>query len=190
MAQRVSPWLLGLLTLPLLLVVPVYAQNQVSLIPNPVLIEMHEREYTFPSATPLAAFEPFMDVASLLYDHPAVHFMAAERIRSHRRIPEDGVRLIQAREADRLDNDAYRLVVDTSGVVIMAHQAPAMLNGILTILQLAYTQPDGRRLPAMVIEDKPRFGYRGLHLDVSRHFYSLSFLEKFIDLMALYKFNT
>src|SRR5690606_19215512 len=53
-----------------------------------------------------------------------------------------------------------------------------------------YTQPDNRRLPAMVIEDKPRFGYRGLHLDVSRHFYPLSFLKKFIDLMALYKFNT
>src|SRR5690606_2931943 len=190
MAQRVSPLLLGLLALPLLLVVPAYAQSQVSLIPKPVLIEMREGAYVFPSATPLAAFDAFMDVAGLLYDHPSAHFMAAERIKSHKRIPEAGVRLVEARDGDRLAKDAYRLVVDTSGIVITAHQVPAMINGILTVLQLAYTQPDGRRLPAMVIEDKPRFGYRGLHLDVSRHFYPLPFLKKFIDLMALYKFNT
>ena len=190
MAQRVSPLLLGLLALPLLLVVPAYAQSQVSLIPKPVLVEMHEGAYVFPSATPLAAFDAFMDVAGLLYDHPSAHFMAAERIKSHKRIPESGVRLVEARDGDRLAKDAYRLVVDTSGIVITAHQASAMINGILTVLQLAYTQSDGRRLPAMVIEDKPRFGYRGLHLDVSRHFYPLPFLKKFIDLMALYKFNT
>ncbi|MEC3878104.1 glycoside hydrolase family 20 protein [Parapedobacter sp. 10938] len=190
MAQRVSPLLLGLLALPLLLVVPAYAQSQVSLIPKPTLVEMHQGAYVFPSATPLAAFDAFTDVADLLYDHPSVNFMAVERIKSHKRIPETGVRLVQARDGDRLAKDAYRLVVDTSGIVITAHQAPAMINGILTVLQLAYTQPDGRRLPAMVIEDKPRFGYRGLHLDVSRHFYPLPFLKKFVDLMALYKFNT
>lgn len=190
MARRVSPFLLGLLALPLLQVVPAYAQSQVPLIPKPSLVEMHEGIYVFPSATPLAAFDAFMDVADLLYDHPAVNFMAAERIKSHKRIPEVGVRLVQAREGDRLAEDAYRLVVDTSGIVITAHQVSAMINGILTVLQLAYTQPDGRQLPAMVIEDKPRFGYRGLHLDVASHFYPLPFLKKFIDLMALYKFNT
>ncbi|WP_262244962.1 glycoside hydrolase family 20 protein [Parapedobacter soli] len=190
MARKVSPYSLGLLVLPLLLAAPAYAQNQVSLIPKPNHVEMHEGGYIFPSATPFAAFEPFMEVAALLYDHPFAQFTAVERIKSHKRIPATGVRLVQARAEDRLTNDAYRLVVDTSGIVITAHQAPAMLNGILTVLQLAYTQPDGRRLPAMVIEDKPRFGYRGLHLDVSRHFYPVSFLEKFIDLMALYKFNT
>lgn len=190
MAQRVSPLWLGLLALPLLLVVPAYAQSQVSIIPRPVLVEMHDGAYVFPPATPIAASDSFMNVAALLYDHPAVNFMAVERIKSRKRIPETGVRLVQANEGDRLAKDAYRLVVDTSGVVITAHEVPAMLNGILTILQLAYTQPDVRQLPAMVIEDRPRFPYRGLHLDVSRHFYPVSFLKKFIDLMALYKFNT
>lgn len=190
MAQRVSPLLLGLLVLSLSLVVSVYAQNQVSIIPKPTRIEIQEGEYIFPSATPLAVSEPFMEVAALLYEHPVAQFMAAERIRSRKRVPETGVRLILARDDDRLASDAYRLVVDTSGIIITAHQASAMLNGIWTILQLAYTQPDGGRLPAMIIEDRPQFGYRGLHLDVSAHFYPLPFLKKFIDLMALYKFNT
>ena len=190
MARKVFPLLLGWLALPLLLVVSAYAQSQVSLIPKPILLEMHQGEYVFPSATPLAAFDAFMDVAAVLHDHPTVAFMAAERIKSPKRIPQTGVRLVEARDGDRLAEDAYRLVVDTSGIVITAHQVPAMISGVLTVLQLAYTQPDSRRLPAMVIEDKPRFGYRGLHLDVSRHFYPLPFLKKFIDLMALYKFNT
>jgi hexosaminidase len=48
---------------------------------------------------------------------------------------------------------------------------------------------DPSRLSYASIEDQPRFSYRGLHLDVSRHFYPFSFLKKYIDLMALYKFN-
>lgn len=190
MAQRVSPFLLGLLALPLLQVVPAYAQSQVPIIPKPSFVEMHEGTYVFPAATPLAAFDMFMDVADLLHDHPTVNFTAAERIKSHKRIPKGGVRLVEAREADRLAQNAYRLVVDTSGILIIAHQKSTMINAVLTVLQLAYTQPDGQQLPAMVIEDKPRFGYRGLHLDVASHFYPLTFLKKFIDLMALYKFNT
>src|SRR5690606_23918436 len=135
-------------------------------------------------------FDEFLDLASLLAEHPAAHFMPVERIKSHKKIPESGIRLILAREEDQLPADAYRLMVDTSGITITAHQPGAVINGILTLLQLAYTQPNGQRLPAMLIEDKPRFAYRGLHLDVSRHFYPLPFLKKFIDLMALYKFNT
>ncbi len=190
MARYASQLVLGLLAVPLIVAVPAFAQNQVSIIPKPVLVEMHEGTYVFPSTTPFYAFESFMDIAPLLDEHPAADFMAVERIRSHKRIPQTGVRLIQAREVDRLAADAYRLVVDTSGIRITAHQPAAMLNGILTVLQLAYTQLNSRELPAMLIEDRPRFGYRGLHLDVSRHFYPLSFLKKFVDLMALYKFNT
>ncbi|RYE54748.1 MAG: beta-hexosaminidase [Sphingobacteriales bacterium] len=45
-------------------------------------------------------------------------------------------------------------------------------------------------IPVVHIEDSPKFQWRGMHLDVSRHFYSISYLEKFIDLLAFYKFNT
>ena len=190
MAQYTLRSILGLLVVPSVAVLPALAQHQVSIIPQPALLEVHEGTFVFPATTPLYAFESFMEVAAVLSEHPCVSFMEAERIKSHKRIPDVGVRLIQARDVDRLPMDAYRLVVDTSGVRITAHRPPAMLNGILTLLQLAYTQPDGRELPALLIEDKPRFAYRGLHLDVSRHFYPLAFLKKFIDVMALYKFNT
>lgn len=45
-------------------------------------------------------------------------------------------------------------------------------------------------IPTCRIQDKPRYPYRGMHLDVSRHFFPVSFIKKYLDLMALHKFNT
>lgn len=190
MTQYARRLILGLLVLSSMAVMPALAQDRISLIPQPSTLEIHEGEFIFPSVTRVYAFDEFSDLASLLSEHPYAHFTPVERIKSHKRIPASGIRLILADEADKLPADAYRLMVDTGGIAITAHQPAAIINGILTVLQLAYTQPNGRILPAMLIEDRPRFAYRGLHLDVSRHFYPLSFLKKFIDLMALYKFNT
>jgi len=170
-------------------VIPAPAQ-QISLIPAPTILEIHEGTYTYPSLTPVYAFDEFLGVASLLSEHPFAQMMPAERIKSHKRIPEGGIRLIRARPEDQLSADAYRLIVDTGSITIVGHQPSAVINGILSLLQLAYTQPDAKVLPALMIEDRPRFAYRGLHLDVSKHFYPISFLKRFIDLMALYKFNT
>ena len=189
MAQYTLRLMLGFLALPFISVMSAVAQDPVSIIPRPNVVEIHEGKFVFPMVTSVHAFEPFMEIASLLGEHPYATFSEVERIRTHKRIPETGVRLVPAQGVDKLPVDAYRIVVDTSGIVLIAHQPDAMINGVLTLLQLAYTQPDGRELPAMLIEDQPRFGYRGLHLDVSRHFFPLPFLKKFIDLMALYKFN-
>lgn len=189
MAQYVLRLMLGLLVLPSLWLLPAHAQDVVSIIPMPRTVEPRVGKYIFPAVTPLYAFDSFTEVAGLLAEHPHVAFGEMERIKSHKRVPDEGVRLVEARAEDRLPADAYRMVVDSNGILLVAHDRAAMINGILTLLQLAYTLPDGRELPAMLIEDRPRFGYRGLHLDVSTHFYPVPFLKKLIDLMALYKFN-
>lgn len=70
---------------------------------------------------------------------------------------------------------------------------PAMLGkgseskgvGTLPGLTLAYALP----IPACRIQDKPRYSYRGMSLDVGRHFFSVAFIKKYLDLMALHKFN-
>ena len=190
MTQYARSLILGLLILPFMAVVSTFAQDRISLIPYPNTLEIREGEFVFPAVMHVYAFDEFSELTALLQEHPYGHFAPVERIKSHKRIPESGLRLILARDEDKLPADAYRLVVDTGGIAITAHQSTAIINGILTLLQLAYTQPDGRVLPAMMIEDHPRFAYRGILLDVSKHYYPLSFLKKFIDLMALYKFNT
>lgn len=59
-----------------------------------------------------------------------------------------------------------------------------------TLMQILPSQFKGSaKIPVLEINDAPRFGYRGMHLDVSRHFFPVSFVKKYLDLMSQYKFN-
>jgi hexosaminidase len=81
---------------------------------------------------------------------------------------------------------AYRLAIDKQGITIAAASHAGLFYGLETLSQLCRTEA---KLPCLVINDAPRFEYRGMHLDVSRHFYPVEFVKKHIDMMAQYKFN-
>ncbi len=85
----------------------------------------------------------------------------------------------------------YRLEIQPGSIRLTATTSLGILHGIQTLAQLARTSHEGQiRIPACRIEDFPRFPYRGMHLDVCRHFFPVSFIKKYIDLLAQYKFNT
>ena len=83
---------------------------------------------------------------------------------------------------------AYRLAVRPTGITISARSATGLFYGIQTLLQLA--PDDAVTIPAVAIADRPRFGYRGMHLDVVRHMPPLVFIKRYLDLLARYKLNT
>ncbi|MEM6348390.1 MAG: family 20 glycosylhydrolase, partial [Bacteroidota bacterium] len=84
---------------------------------------------------------------------------------------------------------------DKNAIRVSANSASGIFYGIQTIRQmLPIAGPNDQnaanlRLPAVKIVDEPRFGYRGMHLDVARHFFSVEEVKNYLDLMALYKFN-
>ena len=85
--------------------------------------------------------------------------------------------------------EAYSLVVDDKGVTIKGSEA-GIFYGIQTLQQLLVDKGNGCiQLPYIMINDEPRFGYRGLMLDVARYFYSVEYVKEYIDLMARYKIN-
>lgn len=87
--------------------------------------------------------------------------------------------------------EGYQLTVEAKGITITAHDGAGILHGIQTLHQLWMKKDDSHLLvPVITIVDHPRFSYRGMHLDVSRHFFSVPFIKKFIDLLSLYKLNT
>jgi hexosaminidase len=88
--------------------------------------------------------------------------------------------------ADSLD-ESYKIFVNGNGIKIWAVSEAGLFYAIQTLIQL--TEHNSDKLPFIEIEDSPRFAYRGMHLDVSRHFFSPDFLKKQIDLMAHYKLN-
>lgn len=81
----------------------------------------------------------------------------------------------------------YRLVVTPHRIDLRATTDLGILRGIQTLNQLRTLEGS---YPVCDIEDFPRFPYRGMHLDVCRHFFPVSFIKEYIDLLARYKFNT
>jgi len=97
----------------------------------------------------------------------------------------------------------YVLEVEANGITITGDTHEGTFYGMQTLIQLLPVSPfaataagpvihpgeDGLSIPAVSIEDYPRFGYRGLHLDVGRHFFPVDFVKKYIDYIALHKMN-
>ena len=88
--------------------------------------------------------------------------------------------------------ESYHLRVTPRGVLLEARSGAGVFYGLQTLRQLAASPGNGpgRGIPAVDIWDRPRFRWRGLHLDVGRHFFAVEFVERYIDLMARYKYNT
>src|SRR5258706_2985418 len=96
------------------------------------------------------------------------------------------------------DEEGYHLVVERDLISITAREPKGLFYGVEPLRQLLPPDIESRSgataatwsVPVVDIEDAPRFRYRGMHLDVSRHFFPASFVKKYIDLIAMYKMNT
>lgn len=88
--------------------------------------------------------------------------------------------------------EGYLLKSSSKGVVITATQAEGVFYGVQSLIQMLPVAGGDKQVSvaAMDIKDEPRFEWRGLHLDVGRHFFPVSFIKKYIDYMAMYKLNT
>ena len=82
--------------------------------------------------------------------------------------------------------EGYVLTATKKGVEVQAKSGAGLFYGVQTLLQMA---TDGNQIALGTITDEPRFEYRGMMLDVSRHFFGLDFVKKQIDAMAYYKLN-
>lgn len=87
------------------------------------------------------------------------------------------------------EDESYRLVVDAAGAHLSAVQPLGVLRGIETFLQLVQPEATGFGVPAVSIEDHPRFPWRGLSYDVARHFMPVGEVERTLDGMAAVKLN-
>ena len=87
------------------------------------------------------------------------------------------------------ENESYQLTVSDSAVQLTAPNTLGALHGLQTFLQLVTITPTGFVAPSVTIKDQPRFPWRGLMIDVSRHFIPIDVLKRNLDGMALVKMN-
>lgn len=93
--------------------------------------------------------------------------------------------------SDIRNKEGYRLLVSENGVEIAGASNAGIFYGVQTLRKSIPAAADGMQveLPAVSINDYPRFPYRGMHLDVSRHFFPTDSIKKFIDILALHNMN-
>ena len=95
------------------------------------------------------------------------------------------------------NNEGYQVSVSYNQIEISGKTAQGVFYGIQTLRQLIPASIEDNKneiaeltIPAVTIKDSPRFVYRGMHLDVGRHFFPVDFIKKYIDLIAMHKMNS
>lgn len=113
---------------------------------------------------------------------------------------KDNMIVLTTQGADsQLGEEGYVFTVNKKAIRIKANTAAGLFYGIQTLRQLLPPEIESAalsdkqqewRIPCINIQDKPRFSYRGMHLDVCRHFFPKEFIKKYIDYIAMHKMNT
>ena len=85
-------------------------------------------------------------------------------------------------------DEAYTLKINSNNIQLLGKEK-GVFYAMQTLSQLYLNNLENHQIPLCEINDEPRYAYRGLHLDVGRHFFSIEFIKKYIDFMAVYKLN-
>ncbi len=165
-----------------------------ALIPYPAAITRCSGHFDVDAHTPVLAADPqSAQVASWFADEIAS--TRRMRLPITEKTPSDNrsisFEIDRSQTADGADVDEhYALDVTPQGIRVRARAAHGLFNGATTLWQLmTLDDAQATHIPCVHIEDQPRFAWRGLMLDPARHFQSVEFVKRFIDAMALHKFN-
>ena len=167
----------------------------VRIIPLPAEVTDQRGLFTLSSSTNItisSGIEPMRKIAALLAGHTEKYHGIINSVEESKN-GEKGSIFLKLDENLKLGKEDYHLTVSTKGVVIEAAYPAGLFYGAQTLIQLMPPTPKQTAeiiLPGVEINDHPRFSWRGLHLDVSRHFMPKEFIMKYIDYMAMHKFNT
>ena len=158
-------------------------QAQVNLVPAPQKMNVGAGEYTLPQKATVAYSSVALKPAAEYLQTCLKRYAAVDAVLMAGK--QGDIRLTTKKG---LAKDGYQLSVSANGIDITATNYGGMLSAVATLNQLVL-QSHAKTLPVVSISDAPRFGWRGFHLDVSRHFFTVDEIKEVIDLMSLYKLN-
>ena len=172
--------------------------TRIAVIPQPTTVTARAGEFTIRASTVIWSDRASAPVARQLarYLEPATGFTFI--VRTTGTPPSNAITLRRSPSLGRLGAEGYALTVSRTGVALRAPEPAGLFYAVQTLRQLlpaeifraAPVEGVQWTIPAVAIEDTPRFAWRGAHLDVGRHFMPKEFVRKYIDLLALHKLNT
>ncbi len=172
-----------------------------SIVPRPMRIEMKSGQFCLSSATKIYANElSALPVATLFAEKYKIDKLKFNvKTGKPNAFAKNTVFFSKVLDSN-LGTEGYHLRIGENQIVVLATTDAGLFYGMQTLLQMLPDDifspiPLAKRqkkwlFPCADITDVPRYGYRGLHLDVSRHFQPVNFIKKYIDLIALHKMNT
>ena len=176
--------------------------SAISIIPKPARVEIRTGAFVIDAQTSVVVEESSAPL------EPVAQFLAATlRVSTGFALPvvrsadpakaQDAIVFAPAAPGPETEGESYRLVVERDRVQIASGGPAGAFYAVQTLLQLLPSECEYGtavygirwRVPCVLIEDRPRFRWRGMHLDVGRHFFPKQFVERYIDLIARYKMN-
>ncbi|HUA80281.1 MAG TPA: family 20 glycosylhydrolase [Dyella sp.] len=179
----VLAWCLGLC----MYAASVHAVAEITIVPKPQQLEMGEGSYRIDAHTGIDAPDGSRAQEIVAFLRNAVKEQTGIELSSSHHAHG----IVLAIDPTVNGDEAYRLSVTPSGIIIQASSDKGLFWGVQTLRQLLPLKHAATAsIPAVHIEDAPAFAYRGFMLDVGRHFYPVSFIKKQLDLLSYYKINT
>jgi len=164
-----------------------------AIIPKPVQLKPHLEEPSFQLTEKTRIYlndSTLRSVANFLNDYLQKHYGFKLLYVSDNNMQDGNVLHLAVDSVTYKSLKGYELRSSKEVVHIRSATSEGVFYGIQTLIQLLPVQHTvSFSIPAVEILDYPRFAYRGMHLDVSRHFFDISFVKKYIDFLALHKMN-
>ncbi|WP_228457344.1 glycoside hydrolase family 20 protein [Chryseobacterium indologenes] len=167
----------------------ILAQNKLNLIPYPQKIEFSQGEFILPEKIILD--ENLSKSEREYYSKYFGKFFTLTYGKKEKMqlisamFPSSVVPLSEEQKKEK-----YAIEISPANIVIRSYTDQGHFLALQTLIQIFEQYKDSKKIPAMKIEDQPKFAWRGMHLDVCRHFFTVDEVKQYIDYLAMYKLNT
>ncbi|WP_242923246.1 glycoside hydrolase family 20 protein [Pontibacter liquoris] len=172
-----------------LLIAQVATAQEISIIPKPASVQQMPGTFTITKNTVIAVKDKKdRDAANFLNDY--LQQVYGFKLDIKKKGKHNFIRFATHKPAGTPAKDGYTLTATKDGVTIEGDTYAGTFYGLQSLIQLLPVEKSTSLvIPAVAIKDVPRFDYRGMHLDVGRHMFPISFIKKYIDYLALHKMN-
>ena len=179
-------------------------QGDISIIPEPVSITIEQGTFELDKSTQICyeadhtELKKIADKLAQTIEKSSELSLKVVACKNTKDIPENSFVLTTSETEEDLGDEGYKLDITESNVIVKAFNPAGIFYGMQTIKQLLPPEIESTnkiddtswKIPTVSIIDKPRYAWRGMHLDVSRHMSSVEFVKEYIDNMAMHKLNT
>lgn len=169
--------------------------QEINIIPKPPLLEIKQGNFLITPTTVIVLGDGSeKESASFFNQHLKTYY--GFQLKIVKASTKNFIRFSKIPSEPPPVKEQYRLIVAENGITITATTYSGVFYGMQTLIQLLPVPGEKAKsanyklsIPQLIIEDKPRFQYRGMHLDIGRHFQPVAFIKRYIDFLAYHKLN-